>query len=44
MNTMRPDNADPIPVRLTTRRMRTLLLRFVALLMLAVVIMALAWR
>ena len=44
MNTIRPDNADPIPRRVSTHRLRTLMIRFVGLLVLAMVVMALAWR
>jgi hypothetical protein len=44
MKTIRPDNADPIPLRVSHHRMGTIMLRFVGLLFLAVVVMALAWR
>ena len=44
MKTIRPDNADPIPLRVSTHRMSTILIRFVGLLVLAMVVMALAWR
>jgi hypothetical protein len=44
MNTVRPDHTDPIPLRVSQHRMGTLMLRFVGLLVLAVVVMALAWR
>jgi hypothetical protein len=44
MKTIRPDNADPIPLRVSTHRMGTIMIRFVGLLFLAVVVMALAWR
>jgi hypothetical protein len=43
MKTIRPDNTDPIPLRTSTPRMGTIMIRFVGLLVLAVVIMALAW-
>ncbi len=44
MKTIRPDNADPIPLRVSQHGMGTIMLRFVGLLFLAVVVMALAWR
>ncbi|MES2196426.1 MAG: hypothetical protein V4517_18555 [Pseudomonadota bacterium] len=44
MKTIRPDNTDPIPLRVSQHRMGTLMLRFIGLLFLAVVVMALAWR
>ena len=44
MKSIRPDNTDPIPLRVSTHRMSTIMLRFVGLLFLAVVVMALAWR
>ena len=44
MKTIRPDNADPIPLRVSRHRMGTIMIRFVGLLLLAVVVMALAWR
>ena len=43
MKTIRPDNADPTPLRTSTPRMGTIMIRFVGLLVLAVVVMALAW-
>jgi hypothetical protein len=43
MKTVRPDNADPIPLRDSTPRMGTIMIRFVGLLVLAVVILALVW-
>jgi hypothetical protein len=44
MKTIRPDNTDPIPLRVSQHRMGSIMIRFVALLLLAVVVMALAWR
>jgi hypothetical protein len=38
-----PDNTDPRPMRLSTHRISTLTIRFVGLLMLAVVVLAFAW-
>ena len=44
MKTIRPNHTDPIPLRGSRHRMGTIMLRFVGLLFLAVVVMALAWR
>ena len=44
MTNVRPDNSEPIPMPTTPHRMGTIMLRFVGLLLLAVVVMALAWR
>jgi hypothetical protein len=43
MQTVRPDNSDPIPLRHSSPRMGTIMIRFFGLLMLAVVVLALAW-
>jgi hypothetical protein len=43
MQTIRPDNTDPIPLRNSPHKMGTIMIRFVGLLVLAVVILALAW-
>ena len=43
MQSIRPDNTDPIPLRSTSPRMGTIMIRFVGLLVVAVVILALAW-
>jgi hypothetical protein len=43
MQTIRPDNAEPIPLRNSPPRMGTIMIRFVGLLVLAVVILAFAW-
>jgi hypothetical protein len=43
MQTIRPDNTDPIPLRNSPHKMGTIMIRFVGLLALAVVILALAW-
>jgi hypothetical protein len=43
MKTIRPDNADPIPLRTSPPRMGTIMIRFVGLLVLAVAIMAFVW-
>ena len=44
MKTIRPEQPDPIPLRGSRHRMGTIMIRFVGLLLLAVVVMALAWR
>ena len=44
MKSIRPDNTDPIPLRTSPHRMGTILIRFVGLLVVAVVVLALAWR
>jgi hypothetical protein len=43
METVRPDNTDPIPLRTSPHRMGTIMIRFVGLLVVAVVALALAW-
>jgi hypothetical protein len=43
MKTIPPDQSDPIPLRVSPHGMGTLMVRFVGLLLLAVVVMALAW-
>jgi hypothetical protein len=43
MQSIRPDNTDPIPLRNSPHRMGTILIRFVGLLILAVVVLALIW-
>jgi hypothetical protein len=43
MQSIRPDNTDPIPLRTSPHRMITIMIRFVGLLFVAVVILALAW-
>ena len=44
MKTIRPDNTDPIPLQRSPHRMGTIMLRFVGLLVLAMVVLALAWN
>ena len=44
MKTIRPDNTDPIPLRRSPHRMGTIMLRFAGLLLLAMVVLALAWN
>jgi hypothetical protein len=43
VKTFRPDNTDPIPLRAAPPRVSTILIRFLALLGIAVVALALAW-
>jgi hypothetical protein len=43
MKSVRPDNTDPIPFRTAPPRMGTIMIRFVGLLTVAVVVMALIW-
>jgi hypothetical protein len=43
MQSVRPDNTDPIPLRQSTQSVGTIMIRFVGLLVAAVVVMALVW-
>ena len=43
MNNTAPDHTDPVPPQVSPHRVGTLMMRFVGLLLLAVVVMALAW-
>jgi hypothetical protein len=43
MKTIRPDNAESMPLRHTPPRVGTILIRFIGLLVLAVVVLTLAW-
>jgi hypothetical protein len=43
MKSVRPDNPDPIPLRSEPPRMGTIMIRFVGLLVAAVVVLALVW-
>jgi hypothetical protein len=43
MQSVRPDNTDPIPLRQSQHNVGTILIRFVGLLIAAVVVMALIW-
>ena len=43
MKTVRPDNSDPIPLRTQPHNLGTMMIRFVGLLVAAVVVMALIW-
>jgi hypothetical protein len=44
VQTIRPDNSDPIPLRNSPQRMGTIMIRFVGLLVIAVVVLALIWN
>ena len=43
MKIVRPDSSDPIPLQYSPHSMGTIMVRFVGLLVLAVVVLALAW-
>jgi len=43
MKSVRPDNSDPIPSRSVPPHMGTIMIRFVGLLAVAVVVLALIW-
>jgi hypothetical protein len=43
VETFRPNTTDPIPARQTSPKMGTIILRFVGLLLVAVVVLAWAW-
>jgi hypothetical protein len=43
MQSIRPDNTDPIPLRTSPHSMGTIMIRFVGLLVAAVVVLALIW-
>jgi hypothetical protein len=43
MKSVRPENTDPIPLRQSPPGMGTIMVRFVGLLLVAVVVLALAW-
>jgi hypothetical protein len=43
MKTIRPDTSDPIPLRTSPHGVGTITIRFVGLLIVAVVVLALAW-
>jgi hypothetical protein len=43
METIRPENTDPIPLRTSPHRMGTIMVRFVGLLVAAIVVLALIW-
>jgi hypothetical protein len=43
MESIRPDNTDPIPLRTSPHGVGTLMIRFVGLLVAAIAVMALIW-
>jgi hypothetical protein len=43
MQSIRPDNNDPIPLRTSPHRVGTIMIRFVGLLFAAIVVLALIW-
>ena len=43
MKTIRPDNSDPIPLHTQPQHVGTIMIRFVGLLLAAVVVLALIW-
>jgi hypothetical protein len=43
MKAIRPDNSDPIPLRTQLHNVGTIMIRFVGLLLAAVVVLALIW-
>jgi len=43
MKTIRPDNSDPIPLQAQPHNVGTIMIRFVGLLLAAVVVLALIW-
>jgi hypothetical protein len=43
MESIRPDNADPVPLRMSHRSMTTLIVRFVGLLIATIAVMALIY-
>lgn len=43
MKTIRPDNSDPIPLHSQPQHAGTIMIRFVGLLVAAVVVLALIW-
>jgi hypothetical protein len=44
VQTIRPDNSDPIPLRNSPQSMGVIMIRFVGLLVVAVVVLALIWN
>lgn len=43
MESVRPDNADPIPLQRSQHSMASIMIRFVGLLLIFVVVMGLLW-
>ena len=44
MDSVRPDNTNPIPLRRSQQSMGSIMIRFVGLLLVAVVVLALIWN
>jgi len=44
METIRPENTDPIPLRSSAPRVGTIMIRFVGLLIVVVALLALIWN
>jgi hypothetical protein len=44
MQSIRPDNTEPIPLRRSQPRVGTIMIRFVGLLLVAIVLLALVWN
>jgi hypothetical protein len=44
MQSIRPDKTDPIPLRSSQPRVGTIMIRFVGLLLVAIVVLALVWN
>ena len=43
MESVRPDNADPIPLQRSQQSMGSIMIRFIGLLLVSVVVLALIW-
>lgn len=43
METIRPENTDPIPLRQEPQRVGTIMVRFLGLLVIAIAVMVLIW-
>jgi hypothetical protein len=43
MKNIRPHNTEPIPLRSSSQRMGSIMIRFVGLLFLAIMVLALVW-
>ena len=43
MESIRPENTDPIPVRRQPQQMGSIIIRFVGLLLISIVVLAIVW-
>ena len=43
MESIRPENTDPIPVRRQPQQIGSIIIRFVGLLLIAIVVLAIVW-